>query len=85
MTQRSGKNTLMEDFKVQLNQYLKETTVHGFRYLIEGRNICEIAVWVIVIAFCFTMASFGIYTSLRDSYDNPILTSVYTTQINEVN
>ena len=85
MLLRSGKNTLINDFKVGFHQYLKETSAHGFRYLIDGRNICEIAVWIVVISLCFTMTFVGIYTSLRDSYNNPILTSVQTTQIQEVN
>ena len=84
MLRRSGKNTLVDDFKLELQQYLKETTAHGFRYLIEGRNICEIAAWIIVITFCFTMTFIGIYTSITDSFNNPILTSVQTTNIQQV-
>ena len=56
----SRKRTFLNDFKRGLQQYLRETTVHGFRYLIEGRNICEIAAWIIVITFCFTMTFIGI-------------------------
>ena len=85
MSGKSGKSTLMNEFKVGFHQYLKETTIHGLRYLVDGRNICEIAIWSIVIAVCFTIAFIGVYTSLRDSYDDPILTSVHTTQIQEVN
>ena len=84
MSQRSGKITLLKDFKVGFHQYLKETTVHGFRYLIDGRNICEIAVWFIVITFCFTIAFISSYTSLTESYNNPTLTSVHTLKIQEV-
>ena len=84
MLQRSAKNTLIDDFKVGFHQYLKETTVHGFSYLVDARNICEIVVWIIVITFGFTMTFLGIYTSVSDAYNNPILTSVQTTQIQEV-
>ena len=85
MSRKIGKSALMNDFKVGFHHYLKETTIHGLRYLVEGRNICEIAIWSIVIAFCFTMAFIAVYTSLRESYDDPILTLVHTTQIQEVN
>ena len=80
----SNRYSILQDFKVGLRQYLRETTVHGFRYLIEGRNLCEIAVWVIVITFCFTLTFAGIYTSISESYKNPILTSVQTTRIQDV-
>ena len=75
---------LFESFKFGANQYLRETTVHGLRYLVEGRNVLEKAAWSIVIAFCFVMALFGIYSSVKGSYDDPILTSIKTTQIQKV-
>ena len=84
MLREHKRKTLLEDFKLGFHQYLRETTVHGFRYLIEGRNLCEIAVWIIVITFCFTLTFAGIYTSISESYKNPILTSVQTTQIQDV-
>ena len=84
MIKRSNKLSLIESFKLGFDQYLRETTVHGFRYLVEGRNICEIGVWNIVISFCFLLTFFGIYSSIKGSYDNPILTSVQTTQIQNV-
>ena len=84
MIKRSNKLSLIKSFKLGFDQYLRETTVHGFRYLVEGRNICEIGVWSIVISFCFMLTFFGIYSSIKGSYDNPILTSVQTTQIQNV-
>ena len=84
MLRTNKRKRWLEDFKAGFHQYLRETTVHGFRYLIDGRNLCEIVVWVIVIAFCFTWTFIGIYTSISESYNNPILTSVQTTQIQKV-
>ena len=75
---------LFESFKFGANQYLRETTVHGLRYLVEGRNVFEKAAWSIVISFCFIMALFGIYSSVKGSYDDPMLTSIQTTQIQKV-
>ena len=76
--------SLFESFKFGANQYLRETTVHGLRYLVEGRNVFEKVAWSIVISFCFVMALFGIYSSVKGSYDDPILTSIQTTQIQKV-
>ena len=76
--------SLFETFKFGANQYLRETTVHGLRYLVEGRNVFEKAAWSIVITFCFVMALFGIHSSVKGSYDDPILTSIQTTQIQKV-
>ena len=84
MVSRREKPSLLANFKFSVDQYLRETTVHGFRYLVEGRNVCEIIVWSIVISFCFVLTFFGIYSSVRGSYDNPILTSVQTTEIQKV-
>ena len=84
MLLRSGKNIVLNDFKLGFHQYLRETTVHGFRYLIDRRNVCEVVVWITVLTFSFITAFLGIYVSIRDSYNNPILTSVQTTQIQKV-
>ena len=67
-----------------LRQYLRETTVHGLRYLIEGRNWFEVAVWGIVITLGFTLSLAGVYTSINDSFNNPLLTSIQITQIQNV-
>ena len=84
MLNRIKKPSILENFKLAVDQYLRETTVHGFRYLVDGRNVCETVVWSIVISFCFVLTFFGIYSSVRGSYDNPILTSVQTTEIQKV-
>ena len=84
MNKRNDKHSLLESFKLVADQYLRSTTAHGFKYLVEGRNICEVVVWSIVIFFCFGLTLYGIYSSVKGSYDNPILTSVQTTQIQKV-
>ena len=79
-----NENSILRDLKLRCHQYLRETTVHGLRYLIEGRNLCEVAVWGIIITLGFTLSFAGVYTSINDAYHNPILTSVKTTQIQTV-
>ena len=37
--------------KKNLVDYFSETTVHGFRYIVEGRNILERLVWFLVVVF----------------------------------
>ena len=64
MLNRIKNPSILENFKLAVNQYLRETTVHGFRYLVDGRNVCETVVWSIVISFCFVLTFFGIILAL---------------------
>ena len=41
------------DLKDDVVSYLSETTVHGFRYIVEGRNFLERLAWAIFIGFAF--------------------------------
>ena len=75
---------IMQNVRNVLHQYLRETTIHGLRYLIEGRNWFEVAVWGIVITLGFILSFAGVYTSISDSLDNPLITSIQTTQIQNV-
>ena len=85
MAQRREGTNLLQTLKLRCLQYLQETTVHGLRYLIDSRNICEKMAWIIAILFGSTLAVVMIHASLTNSYNDPILTSVQTTPIQKVN
>ena len=84
MPQRKIKSSPFEGFKDGFQEYLRETTMHGFRYLVDARNICEPAVWGVVITFSLVATLLMIKASITDCYNDPILTSVQTTEIQKV-
>ena len=84
MPPKKIKNSIFEDFKIGLEAYLRETTVHGFRYLVDARNICEPVLWGVVVAISMVTTLLMIYSSVRSCYNDPILTSVQTTEIQKV-
>ena len=84
MLERSRNNRWFRDFRDGVQQYLRETTVHGFRYLANDRYCIEIFVWIFVITTVFGLAIVQVHNSIRDSYTSPLMTSVETTKIQKV-
>ena len=54
------KQRLNVGLKDDVVSYLSETTVHGFRYIVVGRNIIERVVWVIFLSIAFLFTYDGI-------------------------
>ena len=42
--------------------YFAETTVHGFHYVIEGKNKFEKLIWIFFIAMSIYFAGFQVFT-----------------------
>ena len=76
--------SLMRNLRAVFHQYLHEITIHGLRYIIDGRNWFEVAARGTVIALCFILSFAGVYTSINESIKNPLLTSIQTTLIQNV-
>ena len=55
-----------------LSKYFTETTVHGFRYVIEGRNIFERGVWVLFIVFGFIFSVLIIWNAFAAWEKTPV-------------
>ena len=56
--------------------YFRETTVHGFRYVVEGRNIFERISWILVIVAGFVMCSMIVYNAYEDWENHPVETTI---------
>ena len=56
--------------------YLQETTVHGFRYVVEGRTVPERLAWVVAILLAFAYASILVHSAMREAEDNPVSTAI---------
>ena len=77
---KSGWNTVKEN----VINYLLTTTIHGLRYLYDGRNWVEKIVWLIIILGCFTGCFNLISQSLDEAAKEPILTTIETTEVQNV-
>ncbi len=58
-----------------MRDYFRETTVHGFRYVVEGRSAAERTAWVAAIAAAFLYSSLLVHQALEEARENPISTS----------
>ena len=69
----SKRKRVLEDSKrkSELKSYFKETTVHGFRYLVDGRTIAERCAWSFVIIGGFIYAGYLIRSNILDWENNP--------------
>ena len=62
--------------KKNLVDYFSETTVHGFRYIVEGRNILERLVWLFFVVFGFGYSSYVIWQALDYWQTHPVETTI---------
>ena len=74
----------MEHFRETVIEFLVTTPIHGFRHLHVGKNLFEKIIWTIVLIVSFSVAIFMIRSSLKDAEENPILTTIETTNIAKV-
>ena len=52
------KQTIASKVKNAITSYFSETTVHGFRYVAEGENLCEKLFWGLLISVGFVFSGF---------------------------
>ncbi len=64
--------------------YMRETTVHGLRYLVEERSIPIKCLWLAAISACFSVVLAAFASSLRDARDSPFITTLDTVPVHEV-
>ena len=67
---------LWQEAKKDLVGYFSETTVHGFRYVVEGRNIVERLVWVLFISFGFAYSLLIISDAFESWKTHPVQTTI---------
>jgi hypothetical protein len=73
-------DTLRDEVRI----YLEETTIHGFRYLSQGRNWLEKFVWFVVIVGSFSLSTYLIAVNIQEHYVDPMLTTIDTTSVKNV-
>ena len=69
---------------IGLSDYLEQSSIHGLRYLSEGRNFLEKFIWftLIVVSLCF--AGHLIKTTIEENEAEPVLTTIETATIEDV-
>ena len=70
--QRELRRALKED----LVGYFTETTVHGFRYIVEGRNVFEKLLWILFIAVGFIFSGMTVYNAYQYWESHPVETTI---------
>lgn len=72
MRQRELRKELKED----LEGYFTETTVHGFRYIVEGRNVFEKVVWALFIIAGFICCGVVVFNAYQNWESHPVETTI---------
>ena len=67
---------LRQELKEDLKGYFSETTVHGFRYVVEGRNVFERFIWVAFIIFGFAYTAYIVWNAYDYWENNPVETTI---------
>ena len=76
MKQHGKKRSVREIITSTICEYFVETTVHGFKYIAEGRNVFEKGFWGILIISMFIISGRIILTSLNDWAVTPLQTTI---------
>ena len=77
-------STKLKCLKEEMTQYLIETTMHGFRYLVYSRNNVERAIWWVLICITVIASTVMVIDNCVYSIRNPIITTIETTVVQKV-
>ena len=69
-------NKMMKNLTKDVYEYFSETTVHGFQYIVTGRNWFERLFWASLIVCGFILGSMIFYHSLHDWNETPLQTTI---------
>ena len=73
---RQRTRNLKVEAKENVLGYFSQTTVHGFKYVVQGRNIFERIIWILFIVSGFMYSSWQIYKALRHWETHPVETTI---------
>ena len=75
-TKRRKRSSVFQDLRKGFTDYFSATTVHGFQYIAEGRNIFERSFWVVFIVLGFSYGGYQIYSALSYWDEHPLQTTI---------
>ena len=67
--------------RLSVNIYFVESSIHGLRYLVDGKNLVEKLCWCLIIVISLYLAGTMISTSIEENEREPILTTIETSSI----
>ena len=70
--------------RLSVNIYFVESSIHGLRYLVDGKNLVEKLCWCLIIVISLYLAGTMISTSIEENEREPILTTIETASITNV-
>ena len=76
MKPKSSIQNIRDDLVTNVKEYFNDTTVHGFRYVVHGRNRCETIFWITLIITGFLFSGHIIYTSFSAWDETPLQTTI---------
>ena len=71
----------LKSFNQGICEYFVESSIHGLRYLVDGKNLVEKVCWSLIIVTSIYLAGTMISTSIQNNNEEPILTTIETTSI----
>lgn len=73
---KHNRGDLGKDLKKGLTDYCSETSAHGFRYVVEGRNILEKSFWILIMTIGFFYCGYQIYEAFSYWEEHPLMTTI---------
>ncbi len=64
-----------------VRRYFENTSVHGFKYLVEARDNYERLAWIAAVPAAFAFAVYFVASGVRDNSESPFVTSVDSVDI----
>ena len=76
MAEDSVRSQTKETIAKHIRDYFNDTTVHGFAYVVHGRNWLEKLFWIVLILTGFIMSGELFYSSCLGWNDTPLQTTI---------
>ena len=70
------KRGLWKALKDEVVTFFSESTIPGFKYVVQGRNRFERATWAVFIAAAFSVAIYGMKDAFEDWEKHPVETTI---------
>jgi len=67
---------VLANVKRDVVEYLSRTTVHGLRYIVQGKNLLESVVWILVILCGFMFCALSVLRMYQHWEERPVETTI---------
>ena len=67
-----------------IREFLESSTIHGLAQISTAKSLTARAVWTAIVVVCFAFAVYMITDSYKEWQESPVLTTITTHPINEL-